>query len=228
MKSRLQHILSNKEVYTFDSPFRHYVVDNFMNEDTLGEITMEELTECSQEGHVRRFLNNEENKIAISHIKNGKVYQILTFLNSPAFVSFLEELTGVTGLLVDNDFHGGGVHLIPEGGKLGVHVDFSRAIFDNTKYRRVNALLYMNKDWLDAYNGHLELWDKKPSEGGVPIKKILPIYNRLVIFGTKKDSWHGHPTPLTCPPNRFRISIATYYYSDTPGDDLEDHSTIFY
>jgi Rps23 Pro-64 3,4-dihydroxylase Tpa1-like proline 4-hydroxylase len=227
MRSKLEKVIREKEKHSFNIPFCHYVVDNFMDDTILNEIGMEELVECSNQGNVRRFLNEQENKIAISHIKQGKVYEVLKFLNSPLFVMFLETFTGISDLIVDNDFHGGGIHMIPRDGKLGVHIDFSRAIFDNKKYRRLNVLLYLNKEWLDEYNGHLELWDNKPSDGGVPIKKILPIFNRLVIFGTKKGSWHGHPTPLTCPENRYRISLATYYYSNEPGDDIEDHSTIF-
>lgn len=227
MKLRLENILKRRDTYTYDVPFRHYVLDDFMESSFLDKIGMNELMECSNHGNVRRFLNDKENKIAISHIKEGIVFEILRFMNSFTFVNFLKELVGIDDLIVDNDFHGGGVHMIPQGGKLGVHIDFSRAIFDNSKYRRLNALLYLNKDWEESYGGHLELWDKKPSDGGVPIKKVLPIFNRLVLFGTKKNSWHGHPTPLACPLHRYRISLATYYYSDTPGDDEEDHSTIF-
>lgn len=227
MEQRLSNFLKEKEKYTFTDPFPHFMFDNMMEEEMLNQIDMIELIECSKHGTVRRFLNDKENKIAISHIKHGVVHDVLRFMNSPTFVNFLQELTGIPDLITDDDFHGGGVHMIPNGGKLGVHIDFSRAIFDNSKYRRLNALLYMNKDWAEEYNGHLELWDKNPSEGGVPIKKILPIFNRLVIFGTKKDSWHGHPTPLTCPDGRYRTSLATYYYSNNPGDDLDDHSTIF-
>lgn len=227
MKDRLQTFLQSKEQYIFDVPFRHYMIDDFMHEDILNELGIRELNECTEHGRVSRFLNDKEDKLAISHITRGKIYDVLAFLNSPSFVQFLQEMTRIPNLITDPQFHGGGIHIIPKGGKLGVHVDFTRAVFDNSKYRRVNALLYLNKDWLEEYNGHLELWDKKPSEGGTPIKRILPIFNRLVVFGTKKNSWHGHPVPLSCPDDRFRISLATYYYSTEPGDDMEDHSTIF-
>ena len=73
----------------------------------------------------------------------------------------------------------------------------------------------------------LELWDKKPSDGGVCVKKVYPTFNRMIIFGTSKDSWHGHPTPLNCPDGEYRKSLATYYYSSEHGDDLEIHSTVY-
>jgi hypothetical protein len=43
--------------------------------------------------------------------------------------------------------------------------------------------------------------------------KVLPVFNRCVIFNTDADSYHGHPEPMTCPEGQFRRSIALYYYS---------------
>jgi hypothetical protein len=76
--------------------------------------------------------------------------------------------------------------------------------------RRLNLLIYLNKDWPDAYGGALELWDKAMTGCVV---KAAPVFGRAVIFTTDLDSYHGHPDPLTCPPDRARRSIATYYYT---------------
>ena len=46
------------------------------------------------------------------------------------------------------------------------------------------------------------------------VVKILPIFNRMAIFSTTEISWHGHPDPLTCPPERSRKSLALYYYTN--------------
>jgi hypothetical protein len=53
------------------------------------------------------------------------------------------------------------------------------------------------------------------------VKRVLPIFNRCVIFNTDKDSCHGHPEPLNTPDNVTRKSLALYYYSRDPkeGDD---------
>jgi Rps23 Pro-64 3,4-dihydroxylase Tpa1-like proline 4-hydroxylase len=155
------------------------------------------------------------------------VFKVLSYLNSKEFLQFLQELTGVRDLVPDPQFNGGGIHMIPKGGKLNVHVDFSRAFFDNNLYRRVNILLYMNEGWQDEWEGALELWDDRPADGGNLIKKVYPIFNRMIVFGTSKNSWHGHPTPLNCPEGEYRKSLAVYYYSATPGDDLEEHSTVY-
>ena len=44
-------------------------------------------------------------------------------------------------------------------------------------------------------------------------KKVLPVFNRCVVFSTADDAYHGHPDPLTCPPDRARRSMALYYYT---------------
>ena len=61
-------------------------------------------------------------------------------------------------------------------------------------------------------------------------QKILPIFNRCVVFSTTDFSYHGHPDPLTCPEDRTRKSLALYYYSNgRPAEEVSgsDHSTIF-
>jgi hypothetical protein len=48
----------------------------------------------------------------------------------------------------------------------------------------------------------------------------LIIFSHFAIFSTTSVSFHGHPAPLACPPDRNRKSIATYYYSNSrPKED---------
>jgi Rps23 Pro-64 3,4-dihydroxylase Tpa1-like proline 4-hydroxylase len=140
-------------------------------------------------------------------------------------LDFLETLTGIQGVISDPHFVGGGLHQIVPGGKLDVHADFNR--HNKLKIdRRINVLVYMNKDWHEEYGGHFELWDKEMKQAEA---KILPLFNRCAIFSTTSTSYHGHPTPLSCPPDRTRKSIATYYYTaGRPEEEVNaDHSTLF-
>jgi hypothetical protein len=137
------------------------------------------------------------------------VRNLFAELNSQAFLGFLEELTGIKGLIADPHFEGGGLHETKRGGHLGVHADFN--VHDQLKVeRRLNLLVYLNEDWDDEYGGQLELWKKDMSECAV---RVSPVLGRAVIFSTALDSFHGHPDPLNCPPERSRRSIATYYYT---------------
>ena len=61
-------------------------------------------------------------------------------------------------------------------------------------------------------------------------KKILPIFNRMVIFSTTDFSYHGNPNKVKVEENNSRKSIALYYYSNgRPNSErkLGLHSTIF-
>ena len=233
LNKSLIEILEEREKYSFSDPFDHYVIDDLFDPEILNQVgnTKDLLENANQFGALGEYNSPSEKKLAIDQVKGqgrGKVASsILDYLNSQDFVEFLENLTGIDNLETDPLYVGGGIHIIPRGGKLNVHIDFSRAHYDKSKYRRLNVLLYLNKDWQDSWNGALELWDDKPSDGGNLIKSIYPHFNRLIIFGTSKKSWHGHPTPLDCPEDVYRTSLATYYYSSEPGEDLEEHSTIF-
>ena len=223
--------LSKELKYEFDNndPFPHIVIKNLFD-STILENAISEINKV--QGSVKSF--NEKHQIkkliegaSLLSDSTENIKKVFQGLNSVEFVTFLRELTSIDDLFEDNTFRGGGIHHIPPGGKLGVHIDFSRPRWDNAVYRRANALLYLNQHWEDSWNGHLELWDNSIKNGGKCIKKIRPDFNTLVIFGTKKQSWHGHPEILKCPTTRARQSFASYYYSNVAGNDLEPHSTIF-
>jgi Rps23 Pro-64 3,4-dihydroxylase Tpa1-like proline 4-hydroxylase len=152
------------------------------------------------------------------------VRHMLNEFNSLAFIDFLENLTGIHGLIPDPHFKGGALHQILRGGKLAIHADFNRDRYREL-HRRVNALLFFNPDWNPEYRGELELWDRKMTKC---VKKISPILNRCVVFNTMADTFHGHPDPLQCPEGVTRNSIALYYYTASRDDGVNGvHSTIW-
>jgi hypothetical protein len=156
---------------------------------------------------------------------NGFIRELFGFFNSIPIVQFLESLTTIPSLIPDPHFVGGGFHETSRGGKLGMHADFR--INDKLHLnRRINMIIYLNKNWKDEYGGHLELWDKKMQE---KVHSIAPIFNRCVIFNTDADSFHGHPDPLTTPENITRKSIALYYYTASKRiyEDSVAHSTMY-
>ena len=48
------------------------------------------------------------------------------------------------------------------------------------------------------------------------VKKIDPIFNRLVVFDTHDKSFHGLPSPINFPHKSPRRSIILYYYTKEP------------
>jgi Rps23 Pro-64 3,4-dihydroxylase Tpa1-like proline 4-hydroxylase len=134
---------------------------------------------------------------------------LLAEFNSAAFIDFLQELTGIGGLVPDPHFEGGGMHQIVRGGHLDVHVDFNRHPVTGLD-RRLNVLLYLNRGWDAEWGGELQLWSQNMKRCE---QRIVPVFNRLVVFSTTERSFHGHPEPLSCPEDRSRRSLALYYYS---------------
>jgi Rps23 Pro-64 3,4-dihydroxylase Tpa1-like proline 4-hydroxylase len=188
-------------------PFPHIVIDDFLDKDLLKRVLADFPSSDS-----RQYFDRDQERLKFQfqphEISSGLVRNIFAELNSQAFLGFLEELTGLKGLLPDPYFEGGGLHETKRGGHLGVHADFNG--HDRLKVeRKLNLLVYLNEDWQPAYGGQLELWDTEMKACAV---RVEPVLGRAVIFTTSLDSFHGHPDPLNCPPERSRRSIATYYY----------------
>lgn len=212
------------EDYKNAHPFSHGVYDDVFAPELLDKVIKEfEIGEKQW----REFESKYEKKLQMNRDINLQpvTRALIHNLNSEPFLDFLEKLTGIEGLIPDPYLAGAGLHKIPRGGKLGVHVDFNRHEKMNV-YRRLNVLVYLNKDWQEEWGGHFELWDEK-KEGCQ--KKLLPLFNRMAIFTTTNTSFHGHPEPLNCPEDRNRISLALYYYtSEDSGDQSKrEHSTLF-
>jgi hypothetical protein len=60
-------------------------------------------------------------------------------------------------------------------------------------------------------------------------QRILPVFNRTVVFSTTDASFHGHPTPLACPEGMSRKSVSFYYYTNgrPAHEGAAPHDTIF-
>lgn len=215
---------SQRTSFTETPPFPHIVLDDFFDADVL-ESVLKEAQNVDKELSYAKFIRakTEAQKYAfLPDVVGSETTRLINFLNSGPIISYLEKLTGISGLLADPSYFGGGVHLIGKGGFLEVHADFNHLKKYNLE-RRINLLLYLNKDWLDEYNGKLELWDRKSMS-----RNVEPIFNRCVIFSTGKDSLHGHPAPLQTPDGIVRCSIALYYYTNTWGEEDVSHNTRYY
>lgn len=212
-----------KSKYQTNSPFPNIYLDNFFEEAFLEEV-LGEFPSIDKLGEKIEFTNPNEKKLATKgeHNFGQNTKKLVHFLNSQPFLEFLQELTGIEEVLIpDPYFEGGGYHEIKPGGFLKLHVDFHVNRKLNLD-RRLNLLVYLNKEWEDSFGGHFELWERDMSKSVV---KISPIFNRIAIFSTTGDSWHGHPDPLTCPPDRSRKSLALYYYTNgRPESELDSFS----
>ncbi len=206
-------------------PFSHAVIDGLLPDAVLDAV-LDEFPEPEQVPW-QTFDQATEVKLALADTTQMGVAtrNLFAECNGHVFIDFLEQLTGITGLIPDPHYSGGGLHQIRQGGFLKVHADFNR----NKRLqldRRLNVLIYLNRDWNESYGGNLELWNLDMTAAE---QTVAPVFNRLVVFATTSTAYHGHPDPLTCPTDRARRSIALYYYSNgRPSVEVERaHSTLF-
>ncbi|MCE5359397.1 MAG: 2OG-Fe(II) oxygenase [Acidithiobacillus sp.] len=127
-------------------------------------------------------------------------------------VSLIQEITGLKDLSPDPTLYAAGVSLMGQGHFLNPHLDNSH---DETRqrFRALNLLYYVTPGWREDYGGNLELWENGP-DVGIPTT-LVSRFNRLVITGTHKRSWHSV--------NMVRVAgnrccISNYYFASEPID----------
>ncbi len=216
---------ANNERYKSASPFPHIAIDNFIRPELLEAVVRDFPSHDAAPWH--GMVDKDQKKFAVNttEVLPPSVRQLLYFLNSREIINFLEKLTGIEGLIPDPHLAGGGLHELRRGGFLKVHADFNwhkQLRLD----RRINLLIYLNKDWDPAYGGNLELWDTSMTR---KVKEYPPLFNQCVIFSTTDKSFHGNPAPVNCPSDRSRRSIAMYYYTNgrPEGEVSVSHGTLF-
>ena len=217
---------SLRSQYRSADHFPHIVMDGLFDDATLARV----LAAFPKPDEMRwmTFDSPAEKKLGYYHEHSAIAPDVRAFLdalNGFETLLFLEELTGIEGLIPDPYFGGGGLHQIESGGFLKIHTDFN--VHPKLKLdRRVNLLVYLNVDWREEWGGHLELWNASMTECR---QRIAPLFNRTVVFSTTDTSFHGHPHPLATPPGITRKSVSLYYY--TAGRPEEErsapHDTIF-
>ena len=197
--------------YQTANPYPHIVLENFLQPEALDECitAFNKLNEADEWINYTHY-NEKKKGLNKLDVLPDAIKGTINELNSPAFLQFLSSLTGIKDLQKDDFLEGGGIHQSTRGGYLNIHADFTVHPHHRNWQRRVNVLVYLNKNWQDEWGGKLELWDKEMKACEV---KVAPLFNRCVIFNTDADSYHGHPEAMTCPDGVFRRSIALYYYT---------------
>jgi len=213
---------SLSDAYGSQHPFPYGCYDNFLDSSILDGVLKDLETlpppEASFDRAQERYKTSYSPERLPDHTR-----RLLYTLNSRPMIAFLEALTGIKGLIPDPYFMGGGIHVVSNGGHLDIHADFNHHVKMNLE-RRINVLIYLNKDWKAEYGGSFEIWNDDMSER---VESFEPIFNRMCCFNTGSRSWHGNPEPVNHPEGRPRQSIALYYYTATWSDSRKAHTTHF-
>lgn len=194
------------------SPFKHLVIDDFLPED-LASMCLESFPNEDSDEWEKTFDADIEIKMRSKwqsefDIPEG-IVDTIRLMNSSLILMSIGERFNIPKLVPDAYYTGGGLNATTRGGLLDVHVDGN--YHDATGLnRRINAIIYLNKDWKQGWGGEFGLYDKT---GDVCLKEVPPLFNRLVVFDTHDFSYHGLPNPLNFPEKNSRKSIILYYYT---------------
>lgn len=207
---KLEQAQTDKEF--FENPYKHIVLDNFLPPD-LAQACLESFPPLDDTS----WEHSNDEDIEIKYRTTWKsefdipenVISAVRIMNSAPFLKALGVRLGIPKLLPDPYFTGGGLNVTTRGGLLDVHVDGN--YHDATGLnRRVNVLVYLNPGWEPSWGGDFGLYDET---GQHCVKRVAPLFNRLVAFDTHDRSFHGLPDKLNFPAHSARRSIILYYYT---------------
>lgn len=220
-----------REAFLGAQPFRKVLIDSFFAE-SLAEQLLADFPPFDAALAKNEIYGGVWGKAANPKIRTlAPVYRKLyDLIESQAFLDFISKITGIPDLLFDPAMFGGGTHENLHGQDLDPHVDFN---YDEARcwHRRLNLIVYLNKDWRAEWGGSLELHSnpRKPDENRV--ESFNPIFNRAVLFETNEHSWHGFPR-IELPVgerHRSRKSISIYLYTQTrPAEEIAAPHGTFY
>ena len=201
----------NSALYKENKPFPHIVFDNFLPQ-SVAEVLSNEYPEIKNKNS--EFKSHENQNVIRHFLEDTRYFSynlklLSASISARSFLLFLETLTGIKALIPDPYFMGGGAMMTGKNGFLNVHVDFNWHQ-KLQAWRRCNVLFYLTKEWKSEYGGNLELWS---SDGRSKLKEIEPLFNRLIIFDTTSESYHGQPNRIICPGDVYRNVFSAFYYS---------------
>ena len=209
--------ITRKKKFKNASPFPHLIIDNFLpiNEANLiaNDFPKPKQINWHKSGSGANPDGLDFKGVKLQCSSESEYPENIRILmhefNSQGFLNFLKKICGIEYIFGDPYYEGCGLHSTGKGGRLMIHADVNRYPYPELADQYLNVIYYVTPNWKDEWGGKLELWDKKLSSCK---KAISPKFNRLVIFETTKNSYHGHPHPLETPYEKRRNSLAAYYY----------------
>ena len=196
----------------FDEPYKHIVIDDFLD-PALADLCLKHFPAPDDACWEHANDTDIEIKLRTSwksefDIPENIVDAVRIFNAAPVLKAMGDRLE-IPKLVPDPYFTGGVLNVTMPGGLLDVHVDGN--YHDATGLnRRINAILYLNPEWHSEWGGEFGLYEPTGQEC---VKRVPPVFNRLVIFDSHDFSFHGLPEPLAFPPGTPRRSIILYYYT---------------
>jgi hypothetical protein len=219
-----------RQAFQAAKPFRHAWIEGFLEAAAADALladfpTFDRRHAINEHGDVGR-------KAVVESVAgiSGFYRAFYRYINSWAFLDAMSALTGIENLIADESLFGGGTHENLDGQALDVHVDFN---IDERRmlHRRVNLLIYLNREWDASWGGAIELHSDPWNAAANEVQSFPPLFNHALVFETNEYSWHGFKR-ITLPDDRrheSRKSFSIYLYTkDRPIEEVVAPHTTFY
>src|SRR5882672_11266749 len=167
--------------YRTNSPSPHIYLADFLDESTACTIARDFPGPTAPGWTCYKHQNENKLGMAQRSMFPGVLRRVIDELNSPEFVEWLSNLTGISGLVADPALDGGGLHQAGRGGFLNLHTDFTAHHYQQNWRRRVNLIVYLTPNWQDEWGGALEFWN---SASKCLAARYPSLFNHAVIFNT--------------------------------------------
>lgn len=215
-----------KQSKLITQPVDHIVIDNFLPEKVASTLSEEFSDYESDNWHIYSNAIEEKRTCNIWNMFKKETYNYFRVVFSATVNQAMSEKFKIE---IEPDFglHGGGQHIHSKMGNLNPHLDYSIHPKIGLE-RRLNAIYYLTGEYEEEDGGHFGLWENNsPNEPGKLLKEYAPIFNRLVLFNTSQNSWHGLSRVYKPKANRLRKSLASYYISNPREDSLTNTRALF-
>ncbi len=227
-RSTLRRLPEINEAFLSARPFKYVIIDDFFALEFAESLLAD--FPAFDENAKTEFGERSQKSVIPALQSIGSTYRIADeMISSQPFLDWVGAVTSIDGLQYDPDYFGGGTHESRDGQELDPHVDFNR--HPKTRaHRRLNLIVYLNKDWEDSWGGAIELHSNPRDADTNKIRSYAPIFNRAIIFETNEYSWHGFPR-ITLPESerhRSRKSLSIYLYTkEAPQTAVAAHATFY-
>jgi hypothetical protein len=220
MAERLGNLQELHMNFLKTEPFPYIYLDDFL-EPSFADSLSEHFPSLSEMDIIYEGLNEhkgEHSKFENIHQDFNRLKQILS---TDSFRKAIETISGIDNLEIINDRYGSGLHQGGAGSFLDIHIDYNLHPFEK-KQRRLNFIIFLNKNWQKEWGGYLEFWN---SSGTECVASIEPRFNRCVLFISNNISYHGY-SAIQCPVSVTRKSFYLYFFTK-PEKRLLFHDTVF-
>jgi Rps23 Pro-64 3,4-dihydroxylase Tpa1-like proline 4-hydroxylase len=210
------HVDDYAQKFREAKPHKHLIIDGFLDTEVAMKAfqVFPKMEEMDKLKDIRQYKAQDPDISKFEPIFSEIIFE---HIQSQRLLQILSQITGIPNLYADPKLYASGLAQGANGSFLNVHIDNSSHPTEPW-YRRLNILVYLNPHWTEEKGGHLELWSPDMSESVA----ILPIFNRMVLFATDKQSWHGH-SRVNTPDGDTRKSINIYYFTEESPDGTDYH-----